>query len=411
MLTRLQFTLLLISLWTILGAMKTNISVTETTCFYNNKITKHCDIENPLLDCDGDGTPNGTDPAPLDACEGGTTSLDSNDCDGDGVTVGEGDPDDQDYCTPIDFPECTVSIETDSYIPSLVPCLDTSCYVVANIKMLLQGAYDQDNSDLLRDQLRTKGLLPLKEPYANLQVYEGEAMPFKIIRSGGEEVSASLFTREGPEAIVDWVFIELRDALNPKNIVATRSVLLQRNGAVVDIDGISPVKFKAPSGNYHIAVKHRNHLGAMLQYPVPLTKTPTVTIDFSSIHTPFYQLEDKRKTSQFAQKRIEDKLYLWGGNTNSDHITVYQGPGLDQTKVFYDIFTHPENKGPNDLPNYNYIIRGYAVSDENMDGEVRYQGPNNDVDALQFFNIILHPENPSFFMNKIIYEQIPSEEN
>jgi len=43
-----------------------------------------------------------------------------------------------------------------------------------------------------------------------------------------------------------------------------------------------------------------------------------------------------------------------------------------------------------------------------MDGEIRYQGPDNDVDDLQFFNIILHPDNPGFFSNKIIYEQIPT---
>lgn len=379
----------------------------------NNYLHLSCDVEDPLLDCDNDGTPNGTDTHPLDPCQGGSLSLESNDCDGDGLTVGDGDPDDQDYCNPIAEPECenSSSVTTISQVILSEPCSDSmDCFVLLSSKVFLQGAYDQDYPELMHDKLRVKQLIPLQEPYASLEVYEGEFSPFKTVNSGGEITTAMILEREGERAIVDWIFLELRDANDPKIVLATRSALLQRNGKMVDVDGQSPIKFKINMGNYFIAIKHRNHLGTMTKFPIPLMKEVQEAIDFSDIKTPLFELADMRKGSDHAQKRIDNKRYLWGGNTNADQATIYQGPGLDQTKVFYDIFSHSDNVGPDGLPNYNYILRGYFISDDNMDGEVRYQGPNNDVDELQFFNTILHPENPNFFMNKIIYEQIPSEE-
>jgi len=86
---------------------------------------------------------------------------------------------------------------------------------------------------------------------------------------------------------------------------------------------------------------------------------------------------------------------------------IFQGPQLDQDKLFYDIFTNPDNIGEDGFPNHNFIIKDYCLGDNNMDGELKYQGPNNDIDNLMFFNVILHEENLDYRSNKIIYEQIP----
>jgi len=43
-----------------------------------------------------------------------------------------------------------------------------------------------------------------------------------------------------------------------------------------------------------------------------------------------------------------------------------------------------------------------------MDGDVKYQGASNDVDAMIFFNVIQHPENINFFINFFITQQIPN---
>ncbi|MBK6755574.1 MAG: hypothetical protein IPG69_18780 [Flavobacteriales bacterium] len=90
-------------------------------------------------------------------------------------------------------------------------------------------------------------------------------------------VNASVFGNvpSPPDRIVDWVLVELRDADNPALIVASRSALIQRDGDVVDLDGSSAVVMTAEPGNYHVALRHRNHLGVMTAGELPLNTTPT----------------------------------------------------------------------------------------------------------------------------------------
>jgi len=202
----------------------------------------------------------------------------------------------------------------------------------------------------------------------------------------------------------------LHDATDPTKVIATRSALLQRDGDIVDVDGYSPVNFAVESGAYYIAVRHRNHLGAMTAEPILIGAEQDELVDFTNPTTPIYQLKDPNRTSQYPLKKVGDFNCLWGGNSNANGTVIFQGPQLDQDKLFYDIFTHPENIGEDGFPNHNYIIKDYCLGDNNMDGELKYQGPNNDIDVLQFFNVILHEENPDFRGNKIIYEQIPGKE-
>jgi len=83
----------------------------------------------------------------------------------------------------------------------------------------------------MRDDLREKGLLPTTEPYSDMRGYT------HINHGGGEECSIDLLTKEGPDAIVDWVFIELRDATNSDLVLATLSGLIQRDGDIVNERG------------------------------------------------------------------------------------------------------------------------------------------------------------------------------
>jgi hypothetical protein len=78
-----------------------------------------------------------------------------------------------------------------------------------------------------------------------------------------------------------WVFVELRNPLDPTEVVATRAGLLQRDGDVVDVDGLSPLLFASTlAGSYYVAVRHRNHLGAMTEAPIALSTMGTV-VDFT----------------------------------------------------------------------------------------------------------------------------------
>ncbi len=112
------------------------------------------------------------------------------------------------------------------------------------IKNFLQGAYDT-NTGLMDDHLRRVGLLPSSF-------------------SGSNITDLNVFDVTGNDAIVDWVSVELHPRSNLSDITTTRAALLQRDGDVVDVDGKKHLIFEnLPAGDYHIVVKHRNHLGIM----------------------------------------------------------------------------------------------------------------------------------------------------
>ena len=138
-------------------------------------------------------------------------------------------------------------------------------------KVLLSGAYD--TGGLMKDELRTNNLLPTTEPYA--------ALGYTHINGGNEAIFQDVFNQTGNDAIVDWVFLELRDASNPNTVVATRSALLQKDGDIVDIDGAASVTFDATAGNYHLVIKHRNHIGVMSDNSIALSKN-VIVFDFSN---------------------------------------------------------------------------------------------------------------------------------
>ncbi len=130
-------------------------------------------------------------------------------------------------------------------------------------KVFLQGplAGTLMNADL------NPTLLPSIEPYTGLG--------YTFLGGGGESISASVAGLTGNDEIVDWVIVELRSSAAPATILASRAALLQRDGDVVDVDGVSPVCVSGvssalSSGMYHVAVRHRNHLGVMTNAAIML---------------------------------------------------------------------------------------------------------------------------------------------
>lgn len=134
-------------------------------------------------------------------------------------------------------------------------------------KIYLQGAFTDANAGeetLMRDDLRIAGLLPSTSPY-----------------SDNLTCNISVFNISGNNAIVDWVWVELRDGSDNSNVLISQSALLQRDGDVVSNDGVSPLVFPLTSGNYFISVNHRNHLGIMINSALNLTGTNS-NIDLST---------------------------------------------------------------------------------------------------------------------------------
>jgi hypothetical protein len=160
------------------------------------------------------------------------------------------------------------------------------------------------------------------------------------------------------------VRIELRQSGAPQNIVATTNALVQRDGDVVmATNGTSPVELIALPGNYHIAVRHRNHLGCMTAGTVALSAT-TTTVDLRSGTVPVYGTN--------ARKTVGSRQVLWAGNVSLDDKLTYTGPGNDRDPILVAIGgSVPTN-----------TLAGYRQEDVNLNGQVRYTGTGNDRDPI-----------------------------
>ncbi|MCB9167157.1 MAG: BspA family leucine-rich repeat surface protein [Flavobacteriales bacterium] len=223
-----------------------------------------------------------------------------------------------------------------------------------SLRAFLQGPYDS-GSGLMNDGLRNNGLVPVGEPYS--------ALGYTQVGGGGETTTASVLALAGNDAVVDWVFLELRNKDNNTLVEATRCALLQRDGDVVDVDGTSPVSFDAPADDYYIAVHHRNHLGVMTLNTVALTASPT-TVDLTDGSTATYGTN--------AQNTVSGTLVLWSGNVVDDAFIKYAGANNDRDPILVAI--------GGTIP--TATTTGYLPTDVNMDGTVKYAGANNDRDPI-----------------------------
>jgi uncharacterized delta-60 repeat protein len=221
-------------------------------------------------------------------------------------------------------------------------------------KAFLDGPYNS-GTQTMGDALRSAGLVPLSEPYT------GSGFDH-FVGGGGESVAPAVLAATGPNAIVDWVVLELRSTIFSE--AATRSALIQRDGDVVDLDGVSPVSFFVPAGSYFVAIRHRNHLGVLTAAAIPLSSMPT-TVDFTLATTPTHGTD--------ARRPVGSVQVLWPGNANSDAEVKYTGPNNDRDLVLSAIGgTVPTNT----------LSGQYRLEDINMDGVVKYTGPDNDRDFI-----------------------------
>lgn len=117
-------------------------------------------------------------------------------------------------------------------------------------KLFLQGPY---NAGSMLDGLRTTGNIPTTSPYVD-----------------GLTCNASVFTVTGSNAIIDWVWMELRDSGDGITVIESMSALFQADGDVVAVDGVSPLTVNVPEGAYYVMLSHRNHLGVRTASPINL---------------------------------------------------------------------------------------------------------------------------------------------
>ena len=223
------------------------------------------------------------------------------------------------------------------------------------LDVLLAGPMGSNN--IMDDDLRSSGLVPVSEPYSDHgYIYTGTGLDVAM--------EPSLLADTGIEAIVDWVIVELRTNADDSSIVESRPVLVRRDGSVIDVAGNSEISFGVPPGNYHIAIRHRNHLGVMTAAPVALSATPT-SIDFTDPATPTWGTN--------ARKNVNGTMVLWPGDVNFDGSVGYTGAGNDRDPILQAIGGTIAT---------NTLTGIYSGSDVNLDGVVRYTGADNDRDII-----------------------------
>lgn len=219
------------------------------------------------------------------------------------------------------------------------------------LSAFLQGP--MTNSTTMSDALRTGGLIPLSEPFT--------ALGYTHMGSGGETIDPLVLnTMYG---VVDWIFVELRDKHDPALVLQTRCGLITRNGSIVSTDGYSNISFHIAPGDYHIAVRHRNHLAAMTAFPLALSPSGAA-LDLRLLSTPVYGTE--------ARALAFGKAALWSGDVNGDSEVKYTGSGNDRDLILTAVGgTTP-----------TLTTTGYRREDVNMDGTVKYTGSANDRDPI-----------------------------
>jgi hypothetical protein len=145
--------------------------------------------------------------------------------------------------------------------------------VDVDIKVFLEGAYN--GSDMNTD-LNDANLLPLTQPY-------GSDPAAKWYYTGTESVAVI----PDPD-ITDWVLVEFRDAPDASQAtgstrVAQMAAFLKKDGSVVGLDGISPLKvYGVFQYQPYVVVWHRNHLGVLSANPLVKSGVNHYSYDFTT---------------------------------------------------------------------------------------------------------------------------------
>lgn len=246
-------------------------------------------------------------------------------------------------------------------------------FLLSRLKVFLQGAF---NGTDMNDNLRAgTNLIPLSDPYRSAPY---SASFTHVNNPVVETANATVFNNAAltGDNIVDWVYLELRDnsGVNPgATIIQTRAALVQRDGDVVDIDGVSPVYFKNldAGATYTVAVRHRNHLGIATD---PVANLQSLSEANPGAITDFTTMSDAQIFgTSAAYTTSAGRILMWGGNANFNGNARFNGLNNDKD---YLLTTVLSGNGA------AVITNTYSAGDLNMNRNARFNGLNNDKDFL-----------------------------
>jgi uncharacterized protein YjdB len=304
------------------------------------------------------------------------------------------------------------------------------------IRVYLEGAIQSssdkaaDGRPLMRDNLRVSPFngsryIPDTDPYrvaANNRYNSTFLAKFTKVAPGDRSDfltvpdPSTVFAVTGDNAIVDWVFIQLRSKTDNKLVLATRGALLQRDGDVVDLDGVSGLRFPGIAmDDYYVVVRHHRHLGVMCAVP----QTPaqlTDLVNFTTDELPNWDYGTSHPTipapndfTGLAQKngRLSWLNYkaMWAGDFDADGKVKYDAPNDDLNRLQSNVISYPGNNAF--TSNFDFAY-GYLPGDFDMNSKAKFDNPNDDKNML-YGQVIRYPLNSTNLLSNFdfLIEQLP----
>lgn len=156
----------------------------------------------------------------------------------------------------------------------------TACPISFDIKVQLEGAYDQ-SSGLMRTDLYQLELLPgmvFTNPSSGIETPAGQPYHIAPWNYPGLE-GTSLTNGDYDPTSVDWVLLSLRTGTDPSTEIHQTAGILKADGTVEFLPnsgytGLVP-------GPYYLLIEHRNHVGVLSAVPVSV-QNRTLTYDFTT---------------------------------------------------------------------------------------------------------------------------------
>ncbi|MCD4735600.1 MAG: hypothetical protein K8R53_06120, partial [Bacteroidales bacterium] len=206
--------------------------------------------------------------------------------------------------------------------------------IYLDLKAFLEGPFAGTG---MLSYLNFFGFIPLNQPYNN--------PPWNY--SGTESV-----TSMPNNDVVDWVLIEIRDAVDPGSatgttIVGRQAAFIMEDGSIAALDGSSDLLFgNQINHNMFAVVWHRNHIGIMSAYPL--------NIDEIVYSYDFTDASEKVYGGSLGYKEIASGI--WG---------MVAGDGNADEQI--------NNGDKNDIWVPQSGTSGYKAGDFDMDGHVHNQ--------------------------------------
>jgi len=203
------------------------------------------------------------------------------------------------YDAPGSYVLCVTAENDCGYFPGICDVIEVGESRKLFTKVYLEGPYNSSTGMMETDLAE---LIPTQNPFSGA--------PYNY--NGGD------FVDEIPANVVDWVLVELRSGspgttVAQTSLSASRAAFLLEDGSIADLDGTAGVGFgRLSSGqNYHVVIRHRNHLDIISRTPV--IGGPVMNHDFT--------VDVNAASGDFQQSILDgNKAGMISGDYNGDGI-------------------------------------------------------------------------------------------